>query len=99
MGEGKLKGKWCGGACGPDGFVYAMPHSAKHVLRIDGKNETITAIGRDVSEFGDSEVWLDGVLANDGCIYAVPSNANKVLKIEKELAELNAFMNRFNMFS
>ena len=82
--------KYLGGEIGPDGLVYAIPGSAKYVLRIDPSTEIVEPVGRALKgPFVKSSLpanqlkWLRGIRAPaNGCIYGIPANANSVLKID-----------------
>jgi hypothetical protein len=79
-----VNGKWFssdeGAALGPDGCVYGVPASARHVLKIDPTNDKVSCLS---VELGKNEnKWGQGVLAPDGIIYCAPCNADAVLCID-----------------
>ena len=39
--------KWCGGAVGPDGCVYALPRSAPGVLRFDPRTGSASTLAEE----------------------------------------------------
>jgi len=73
--------KYHGGAISPhDGCMYAIPQSAKKVLRIDPKTEKCSFVGPD---FEGRCKWYGGVVGKtDGAVYAIPQNAEGVLRID-----------------
>jgi hypothetical protein len=73
--------KYHGGSISPhDGCIYAIPQSAKCVLRIDPKTETCSFVG---PKFEGRCKWYGGVVGKtDGAIYAIPQNAEGVLRID-----------------
>lgn len=73
--------KYHGGSISPhDGCIYAIPQSAKRVLRIDPKAEECSFVG---PEFEGRCKWYGGVVGKtDGAIYGIPQNAMGVLRID-----------------
>jgi len=73
--------KYHGGAISPhDGCIYAIPQSAKKVLRIDPRTENCSFVGPDLN--GRCK-WYGGVVGKtDGAIYGIPQNAGGVLRID-----------------
>ena len=73
--------KYHGGSVSPhDGCIYAIPQSAKCVLRIDPETETCSFVG---PKFEGRCKWYGGVIGkSDGAIYAIPQNAQGVLRID-----------------
>ena len=87
-----VKCLWYQGACAPvdrGGAIYAAPHHARKVLRIDTATHRVDAFP--ISRFdanraaklsrGDGK-WAGAVFSPvDGCIYAVPAYMGRVLRI------------------
>ncbi len=64
---------------GEDGFFYGIPYNARHVVKFDPLDKSLTEIGPDVGE--GRYKWMCGVLANTGSIYCATYHAEHVLKI------------------
>ena len=89
MGNGVVVGKdkYLGGELGADGNIYAIPGTARTVLRVDTRTGQCTTHGELIGPWVTTSLkrnqfkWLRGIACPDGCIYGLPSNANSVLKI------------------
>lgn len=75
--------KYHGGNVSPvDGCIYAIPQSAKHVLKIDPFNDTCSLIG---PELPGKYKWYGGLIGTtDGAIYGILHNSPHVLRIHPE---------------
>jgi hypothetical protein len=72
--------KWCDFVDGKDGFFYGIPSSARHVVRFNPLDKSLTEIGPDFGEGGCK--WKCGVRAKTGSIYCAPFRADHILKID-----------------
>jgi hypothetical protein len=72
--------KYHGGNVSPvDGCIYAIPQSARHVLKIDPSTDTCHLVGPPL--VGRYQ-WYGGVIGKqDGAIYGIPHDATQVLRI------------------
>ena len=69
-----------GNICPIDNCIYAIPQSAKHVLKIDPSTECISFVGPPLP---GRWKWYGGILGKqDNAIYGIPHNSNSVLRIE-----------------
>lgn len=82
-GDFRRHNKWQNGFVSPaDGRVYAIPVSARGVLRIDPATNVASTVARDLCVFAD-EQWEGGcVEPASGALYAVPQGAPFALKID-----------------
>jgi hypothetical protein len=64
---------------GKDGFLYGIPCNARHVVKFNPIDKSLTEIGPDLGVGGSK--WMCGVRANNGSIYCAPYNAEHILKI------------------
>ena len=103
---GPLRGddKFTGAAVGEDGCLYAVPGTAKRVLRIDPRSLDVRALPTAVDgPFAGNALrrgrfkWLRGVAAADGArdtvgaaIYGIPCNSHVVLKIVPRTGAVHA---------
>ena len=74
--------KWHDGVLAGDGAIYAVPHNATTVLRINTATRVVTTL--DLGSFGlDSggAYWSAAALGNNGKVYGVPWNAACILEI------------------
>ncbi len=62
------------------GFFYGIPFNARHVVKFNPVDKSLTEIGPDLGE-GEGK-WSCGVLANTGSIYCAPHFADHILKID-----------------
>jgi hypothetical protein len=75
----KMEGKYHGGGIAADGYVYAIPQNAWHVLQIDPVTEKVSFVGPLLE---GRFKWSGGALGMpDGAIYCVPHNSAHVLRI------------------
>ena len=77
----ELKGRhyeWFGSVSAPNGSIYAIPSSARRVMKFDPGSKSITNIGPD---FGDGEKWMRGAMTHSGVIYSTHCNRG-ILKID-----------------
>ena len=89
MGDGLVVGKdkYLGGELGADGNIYAIPGTARTVLRVDTSTGRCTTHGELIGPWVTTSLkrnqfkWLRGIACPDGSIYGLPSNANCILKI------------------
>ncbi|KAK3252248.1 hypothetical protein CYMTET_38440 [Cymbomonas tetramitiformis] len=81
-GESKCNNKWQNGFLGADGCIYAVPHKAEGVLRIDPSRDTATSIQPESGPLVGRDKWQSGALGHDGCFYCTPFLAKDVLKID-----------------
>jgi small nuclear ribonucleoprotein (snRNP)-like protein len=76
--------KWYGGALGPNGKIYGIPHrnSINSVLIIDPTTTIPTANTTTITGFAGDYRWVGGVLGPNGKIYGIPFNNSSVLIID-----------------
>jgi hypothetical protein len=77
--EMQVRAKWNDFVDGKDGFLYGIPCYARHVVKFNPIDKSLTEIGPDLGLGGDK--WMCGVRANNGSIYCAPYNAGHILKI------------------
>jgi hypothetical protein len=77
--EMQVRAKWNDFVDGKDGFLYGIPCYARHVVKFNPIDKSLTEIGPDLGEGGSK--WMCGVRANNGSIYCAPYNAEHILKI------------------
>lgn len=69
---------WESGALASDGCIYYMPKVASFILKLDPRDDTVTAVG---TCFGREVFKYSGtVAADDGHIYGIPNKANCIVK-------------------
>jgi hypothetical protein len=71
--------KWSEFVDGGDGFLYGIPCNARHVVKFNPLDKSMTEIGPDLG-YGVCK-WMCGVRANTGDIYCAPFHAEHILKI------------------
>jgi len=71
--------KWSEFVDGENGFFYGIPCDARHVVKFNPLDKSLTEIGPDLGEGGHK--WLCGVRAKNGSIYCAPFQAGRMLKI------------------
>jgi outer membrane protein assembly factor BamB len=71
--------KWSEFVDGENGFFYGIPCDARHVVKFNPLDKSLTEIGPDLGEGGHK--WLCGVRAKNGSIYCAPFQAGHMLKI------------------
>ena len=77
--EGEFK--WHSFIHGAHGCMYGIPRDARHVVKFDPVDKSITEIGQDLGI--EEWKWRRGVLAKSNhCIYCPPYSSTQILKID-----------------
>lgn len=78
--ERHQKWKYHGGNTSPvDGCIYAIPQSARYVLKVDPTTDQCTLVG---PALPGKYKWYGGVVGKvDGALYGIPHNSPHVLRI------------------
>lgn len=85
--------KYLGAAVGDDGCIYAIPGTAREVLRIDPRSDSISKVGDTRGGFVTNALqrkrfkWLRGVSVGQA-VYGIPANADRVVKLSTRSGKL-----------